>query len=207
MQECRNGQGCRFLSMGRCKFWHSPRTVSFPGSGRFCEFQNNGEVLMMSLPVDKIGLVMGKAGKTVTNICHKTGAYCHIIDRSAPRGAKYKDIEINGSYEAIERARKMIGEKIRGSDRPSTTPPSGPYGVHSITTTSTTTSTTSSTISTTTSTTTSSTTTTSTTTSSTTSTSTTTSKYNIYKYHNINTRLHNLLNNNLRLQLDNLLPL
>jgi hypothetical protein len=48
---------------------------------------------------------MGKSGKTVGNICHKTGAYCHIIDRSAPTGAKYKDIEIKGSYEAIERAK------------------------------------------------------------------------------------------------------
>ena len=43
MQECKNRQECRFLSMGRCKFRHLPRTISFPGSGRFCEFQSNGE--------------------------------------------------------------------------------------------------------------------------------------------------------------------
>jgi hypothetical protein len=106
------------------------QTVSIPGSGRFkgcpnsgSEFQNNGEVVIMSVPVDKIGLVMGKGGKTVKNICHKTGAYCHIIDRSAPRGVKYKDIEIKGSSEAIERVKEMIGEKIRGGDRPYATPP------------------------------------------------------------------------------------
>ena len=32
---CGNGQGCRFLSKGKYKFWYSPRTVSIPGSGRF----------------------------------------------------------------------------------------------------------------------------------------------------------------------------
>jgi hypothetical protein len=80
----------------------------------------------MILPVDMIGLVIGKAGKTIRNICHKTGAYCHIIDRSVPRGAKYKSIEIKGSYEAIERAKEMIGEKIRGVHTLSG--PDGPSG-------------------------------------------------------------------------------
>ena len=79
----------------------------------------------MTLPIEKIGLVMGKAGRTIKNICHKSGAYCHIIDKSAPKGAKYKDIEIRGSHEAVERAKEMI-EKIRGVHRLSG--PNGPSG-------------------------------------------------------------------------------
>ena len=46
----------------------------------------------MTLPIEKIGLVMGKAGRTIKNICHKSGAYCHIIDKSAPKGTKYKEV-------------------------------------------------------------------------------------------------------------------
>jgi hypothetical protein len=76
--------------------------------------------------VAKIGLVMGKSGKTVRDICCKSGAYCHILDRSAPKGAKYKSIEIRGSHGAIERVKEMIGEKIRGVHRLSG--PDGPSG-------------------------------------------------------------------------------
>ena len=32
---CEYGQKCRFLLQERCSFWHHPKTISLPGSGRF----------------------------------------------------------------------------------------------------------------------------------------------------------------------------
>jgi len=68
---------------------------------------------MMSVPGNKVGLVMGKGGETIRNICSESGAHCQV-DKNAPEGAREKNIVIKGSPEAVERAKQMIGEKIGG---------------------------------------------------------------------------------------------
>jgi len=80
-------------------------------------YQDNGYDIteMMSVPGNKVGLVMGKGGETIRNICSESGAHCQV-DKDAPEGAREKNIVIKGSPEAVERAKQMIGEKVGGGD-------------------------------------------------------------------------------------------
>ena len=68
---------------------------------------------MMSIPSNKVGLVMGKGGETIRMICSESGAHCQV-DKSAPDGARDKTIVIKGRPESVERAKEMINEKIGG---------------------------------------------------------------------------------------------
>jgi len=67
----------------------------------------------MSVPSNKVGLVMGKGGETIRTICSESGAHCQV-DKSAPDGARDKTIVIKGRPEAVERAKEMISDKIGG---------------------------------------------------------------------------------------------
>ena len=84
---------------------------------------------MQAVPSNKVGLVMGKGGETIRNICSQSGAHCQVtanppnrfptsgfltssdpgaqVDKAAPEGAREKSIVIKGSAEAVERARGM----------------------------------------------------------------------------------------------------
>jgi len=67
----------------------------------------------MSVPSNKVGLVMGKGGETIRMICSESGAHCQV-DKSAPDGARDKTIVIKGRPEAVERAKELINDKIGG---------------------------------------------------------------------------------------------
>merc|ERR1712013_82883 len=41
----------------------------------------------MAVPSNKVGLVMGKGGETIRNICSQSGAHCQV-DKAAPEGAR-----------------------------------------------------------------------------------------------------------------------
>ena len=68
---------------------------------------------MMSVPSNKVGLVMGKGGETIRSICSESGAHCQV-DKSAPDGARDKNIVIKGRPDAVERAKEMISDRIGG---------------------------------------------------------------------------------------------
>ena len=89
---------------------------------------------MQAVPSNKVGLVMGKGGETIRNICSQSGAHCQVtanppnrfptsgfltssdpgaqVDKAAPEGAREKNIQ--GSAEELERAKQLIHEKIGG---------------------------------------------------------------------------------------------
>ena len=60
---------------------------------------------------NKVGLVIGKGGETIKSINKASGAHVEI-DRIAPPEAVEKNFIIRGSTEAVERAKKMVLEKI-----------------------------------------------------------------------------------------------
>lgn len=66
-----------------------------------------------SVPSNKVGLVMGKGGETIKSICAQSGAHCQV-DKTAPEGAREKNIVIKGTPDAIETAKQLIAEKIGG---------------------------------------------------------------------------------------------
>ena len=59
---------------------------------------------VLSIPSSKVGLVMGRGGETIREICLVSGAHCQV-DKTAPEGAREKNILIKGRPEAVERAK------------------------------------------------------------------------------------------------------
>ena len=80
----------------------------------------------IAVPGNKVGLVMGKGGETISAICRDSGAHCQV-DKNAPEGAREKNIVIKGNPESIERAKQMIYEKVGGGPPPGNNYP-GPRG-------------------------------------------------------------------------------
>ena len=67
----------------------------------------------MSVPSSKVGLVMGRGGETIREICLVSGAHCQV-DKAAPEGARQKNILIKGRPDAVQRAKVRIN-KLYGS--------------------------------------------------------------------------------------------
>ena len=59
---------------------------------------------VLSVPSSKVGLVMGRGGETIREICLVSGAHCQV-DKTAPEGAREKNILIKGRPQAVERAK------------------------------------------------------------------------------------------------------
>merc|ERR1719474_141656 len=66
-----------------------------------------------SVPSNKVGLVMGKGGETIKQICSQSGAHCQV-DKTAPEGAREKVIVIKGTPDAVETAKRLISDKVNG---------------------------------------------------------------------------------------------
>jgi len=82
--------------------------TGWPSGGPGLEVQEN-----FSVPSNKVGLVMGKGGETIKQICSQSGAHCQV-DKTAPEGAREKTIVIKGSPEAVDMAKRLISEKVNG---------------------------------------------------------------------------------------------
>ena len=63
---------------------------------------------VISIPSCKVGLVMGRGGETIREICLVSGAHCQV-DKAAPEGAREKNILIKGRPEAVQRAKVRRG--------------------------------------------------------------------------------------------------
>jgi len=68
---------------------------------------------VISVPSSKVGLVMGRGGETIREICLVSGAHCQV-DKAAPEGAREKNILIKGRPEAVQRAKIMVTERVGG---------------------------------------------------------------------------------------------
>jgi len=68
---------------------------------------------VISVPSSKVGLVMGKGGETIRQICTESGAHCQV-DKNAGGGVKDKNIVIKGRAEAVRRAKEMIADRVGG---------------------------------------------------------------------------------------------
>merc|ERR1711868_69527 len=66
---------------------------------------------VISIPSNKVGLVMGKGGETIRQICLASGAHCQV-DKNAPDGAREKNIVIKGRPSNVQRAKIMVSEKV-----------------------------------------------------------------------------------------------
>ena len=69
---------------------------------------------VLSIPSSKVGLVMGRGGETIREICLVSGAHCQV-DKTAPEGAREKNILIKGRPEAVERAKVGLSGPVMAS--------------------------------------------------------------------------------------------
>ena len=69
---------------------------------------------VLSIPSSKVGLVMGRGGETIREICLVSGAHCQV-DKTAPEGAREKNILIKGRPEAVERAKVRLSGPVIAS--------------------------------------------------------------------------------------------
>ena len=59
---------------------------------------------VLTIPSSRVGQVMGRGGETIREICLVSGAHCQV-DKTAPEGAREKNILIKGRPQAVERAK------------------------------------------------------------------------------------------------------
>jgi len=83
------------------------------GFGSCLDIANFDVTEVLSIPSSKVGLVMGRGGETIREICLVSGAHCQV-DKTAPDGAREKNILIKGRPESVQRAKMMVTERIGG---------------------------------------------------------------------------------------------
>jgi len=66
---------------------------------------------VISIPSSKVGLVMGRGGETIRQICIASGAHCQV-DKNAPDGAREKNIVIKGRPSNVQKAKLMLSDKV-----------------------------------------------------------------------------------------------
>jgi len=66
---------------------------------------------VISIPSSKVGLVMGRGGETIRQICIASGAHCQV-DKNAPDGAREKNIVIKGRPTNVQKAKLMVSDKV-----------------------------------------------------------------------------------------------
>ena len=65
----------------------------------------------MTVPVGRVGMVIGKGGETIRAINQQCGAHCEI-DRNGPNDGPERIFLIRGTRQQIEYAKELIMEKV-----------------------------------------------------------------------------------------------
>ncbi|KAL3844226.1 hypothetical protein ACJIZ3_001629 [Penstemon smallii] len=84
------------------------------GSRRAIGQPSGAEQFVMSVPNNKVGLVIGKGGETIKNMQARTGARIQVIPLHLPPGdmSKERTVQIDGTSEQIESAKELVNEVI-----------------------------------------------------------------------------------------------
>ncbi|XP_057524026.1 uncharacterized protein LOC130803844 [Amaranthus tricolor] len=77
------------------------------------------EPLVLKVPNNKVGLVIGKGGETIKNIQSRSGARVQVIPLHLPPGdaPMERTVQIDGTSEQIEIAKQMVNEVIENRVR------------------------------------------------------------------------------------------
>lgn len=80
--------------------------------------KRDGEEERMSVPMGRVGMIIGKGGETIRTINQTSGAHCEI-DRHGPQDGPDRTFVIRGTRQQIQHAKELITEKVN------TFPPKG----------------------------------------------------------------------------------
>jgi len=96
--------------------------------GRMGGFGENAEITRYAVPAEKAGLVIGKGGESIKEICRVSAAHVEI-SKEAPPDPSIKIFNIRGNRGEIEQAIRMISERAGiPISRPTTGSASSSYG-------------------------------------------------------------------------------
>ncbi|XP_050220132.1 uncharacterized protein LOC126670442 [Mercurialis annua] len=90
--------------------------------------QGGSEHLVLKIPNNKVGLVIGKGGDSIKNMQARTGARIQVIPLHLPPGdvSSERNVHIEGTSEQIELAKQLVNEAI-SEDRARNTSMAGGY--------------------------------------------------------------------------------
>ncbi|KAH6795346.1 hypothetical protein C2S51_036332 [Perilla frutescens var. frutescens] len=82
---------------------------------------SGGEQLEIEVPIEKVGLIIGKGGETIRNLQTRSGARIQLIQPNGADGdqSKEKMVRVTGNKKQIDTAREMIKEVMSQTIRPS----------------------------------------------------------------------------------------
>ncbi|KAI8615439.1 hypothetical protein BC830DRAFT_299413 [Chytriomyces sp. MP71] len=84
------------------------------GGGSHYGPRGGGNMYPMEVPGDRVGLVIGKGGETIKMLQSRTGARMTVVQDGAGVRPGMKVVNIQGTDEQIEEAKKLIDEIVIG---------------------------------------------------------------------------------------------
>jgi predicted RNA-binding protein Jag len=75
--------------------------------------RNYGNVIYMSIPAAKVGLVIGKQGQTIHDLQTASGARVAVLPNSDPMAVE-RQLVISGDEDAIKRAKELVHDVMYG---------------------------------------------------------------------------------------------
>ncbi|KAK4391324.1 Far upstream element-binding protein 2 [Sesamum angolense] len=82
---------------------------------------SGGEQLEIQVPIEKVGLIIGKGGETIRNLQTRSGARIQLIQQNLSDGdqSRERTVRVTGNKKQIETAREMIKDVMNQTMRPS----------------------------------------------------------------------------------------
>ncbi|KAL0359974.1 UNVERIFIED_CONTAM: Far upstream element-binding protein 2 [Sesamum radiatum] len=86
-----------------------------------CAAASGGEQLEIQVPIEKVGLIIGKGGETIRNLQTRSGARIQLIQQNLSDGdqSRERTVRVTGNKKQIETAREMIKDVMNQTMRPS----------------------------------------------------------------------------------------
>ncbi|CAH9109284.1 unnamed protein product [Cuscuta europaea] len=69
-----------------------------------------GDQIELQVPIEKVGLIIGRNGETIKNLQRRSGARIQLVQLSEGEHVKERTVRVSGDRKQIERAREMIQE-------------------------------------------------------------------------------------------------
>ncbi|CAH9113939.1 unnamed protein product [Cuscuta epithymum] len=69
-----------------------------------------GDQIELQVPIEKVGLIIGRNGETIKNLQRRSGARIQLVQLSEGEQVKERTVRVSGDRKQIERAREMIQE-------------------------------------------------------------------------------------------------
>jgi far upstream element-binding protein len=84
------------------------------GGGMPSAYGSGGNTVSVSVPGNKVGLVIGRGGETIRSLESQSGAKIAIAQENPGERSYERTINITGADDAVERAKALIDDIVNG---------------------------------------------------------------------------------------------